>query len=697
MRVFVIALLTALAAPAAAWAGGARLVSQDVPIGDARTLADARPPIRFNLVAVHWRGPGTVLLRTRAEGGAWSRWRAAAPEADDGPDLGSAEWKQARGWRIGNPYWTGSSDRIQYRLRGDVRRLRAYFVWSPPVAIPLRGISVANSPRILSRAAWQANEQIKRASPSYAKAVRLAIVHHTAGSNNYSRAESAAIVRGIELYHVQGNGWNDIAYNFLVDKYGQIFEGRYGGISRNVIGAHAQGFNTGSVGVSLLGTYSQAAPPAAAMTALARLLAWRLDVAHLNPLSTLTFVSGGNPRFPAGAPVFMRAISGHRDVSFTDCPGNALYRRLASIARSVSKLGLPKLYAPTVRGSLGGSVRFGAKLSTSLRWSTTVRDSSGTTVAAGSGTGTSIAWTWDSTLVPRKPYAWAIEAAGVRPARGLLGGRIRQPPAVLLSEVGASPATVTPNDDGRGDFTTIRYRLGAEALVTVTFADAATGTTMATLFREVKTAGPHSFRFTAATLPDGRYNLVVTAEAADGKTATASAPVLVSRLLRSFGVRPSTFSPNGDGRLDRLAFSFELKGPASVRLEARRTGRPATVLYQAELGAGRHRVTWDGSAADRRLPDGRYTGAVRVSDAVASVSLTQPLTIDTTPPRLVLVSAVPLRLRVSEAATLVLTRDGRKSWLRVRPGAVRLDDVLARAWVLAQDVAGNRSRAFRLP
>ena len=91
-------------------------------------------------------------------------------------------------------------------------------------------------------------------------------------------------MRGIEVYHVKGNGWNDIGYNFLVDKYGQVFEGRYGGVDKNVIGAHAEGFNTGSVGVAVLGTYGSAAPPAAARTALANLLAWRLDVAHVDPL-----------------------------------------------------------------------------------------------------------------------------------------------------------------------------------------------------------------------------------------------------------------------------------------------------------------------------------------------------------------------------------------------------------------------------
>src|SRR6185312_15588347 len=159
--------------------------------------------------------------------------------------------------------------------------------------VSLRTLSTAGSPAIVPRLGWNANERIRRAKPRYATALRFALVHHTAGSNSYSRTQSAAIVRAIEIYHVLGNGWNDIGYNFLVDKYGRIYEGRYGGIDRNVVGAHAQGFNTGSVGVALMGTYTSRAPTAARRS-LEALLAWRLDLAHVDPRGTLTYISGGN-------------------------------------------------------------------------------------------------------------------------------------------------------------------------------------------------------------------------------------------------------------------------------------------------------------------------------------------------------------------------------------------------------------------
>ena len=103
---------------------------------------------------------------------------------------------------------------------------------SPVERRPPRRFQVAGSPPIIPRFSWHADESIRRAAPQYGDAVHFAVVHHTAGTNNYTRAQSAAIVRGIELYHVKGNGWNDIGYNFLVDKYGQVFEGRYGGVDR---------------------------------------------------------------------------------------------------------------------------------------------------------------------------------------------------------------------------------------------------------------------------------------------------------------------------------------------------------------------------------------------------------------------------------------------------------------------------------
>ena len=143
-------------------------------------------------------------------------------------------------------------------------------------------------------------------------------------------------MRGIEVYHVQGNGWNDIGYNFLVDRFGTVYEGRGGGVERNVIGAHAEGFNTGTTGIALLGNYTSAARPHAQQNALVRLLAWRLDVAHVDPRSTVVYTSGGNAKFRAGKVVTLRAISGHRDTGPSECPGAGAYALLPG-SRSASR------------------------------------------------------------------------------------------------------------------------------------------------------------------------------------------------------------------------------------------------------------------------------------------------------------------------------------------------------------------------
>jgi uncharacterized protein with LGFP repeats len=209
-------------------------------------------------------------------------------------------------WRKGNAVWTGAADAIQIRRVGRVDRVREFLLWSPPVPSSERRLQLAGAPKIITRGGWQADESIRRAPPRYAPALKLTVVHHTATTNGYSCARSASIVRGIEVYHVKGNGWDDIGYNFLVDACGQVFEGRYGGVTKNVVGAHSGGFNRGTMGVSLIGTYQRAVPTQAEQDALVKLLAWRLDLAHIDPLSYADYVSGGNGKFAAGRIVHLR-------------------------------------------------------------------------------------------------------------------------------------------------------------------------------------------------------------------------------------------------------------------------------------------------------------------------------------------------------------------------------------------------------
>jgi hypothetical protein len=688
MRSLLLVLLAFFAAPAAAF-GGVSLTMREVPLHGERTLAAATP--QFDMVGLHWRGTGTVQFRTRSPEGRWSSWHSADPEAEDLPDVGSAETRAARGWRLGNPYWTGSSDRIEYRLRGRVERLRAYFVRSPEVRIPLRRVSMTGSPPLLGREAWGANEAIRRAPPSYARTVQFALVHHTAGSNSYTASQSAAMVRGIEVYHVKGNGWNDIGYNFLVDKYGQVFEGRYGGADKNVIGAHAEGFNTGSFGVAVLGTYGSAAPPAVARTALAGLLAWRLDVAHVDPLSSLTWVSGGNARYASGVPVLLRAVAGHRDTGFTSCPGAAFYAQIGAIARQAASVGLPKLYTPSVRGAIGGQVRFQARLSGPLPWTATVADATGSVVASGTGESQNIDWTWDAAAAAQGYYSWTIAAGDtVRPAGGTIGAK---PVALAITSAAAVPRTITPNGDGQTDFSQISYTLSAPATVTATLR-APDGSDLSVLFSQQKRPGKQTFRFAAAGVADGRYEIVLGAN--DGRvTVTSVVPVLVDRTVRGFVTTPAAVSPNGDAAADELSFDFELTRAASVRLDIAQAGRTLASVYSADLPVGPQTVAWSPAG----LKDGKYAAVLTVTNDIGTVLHTAPFRIDTVAPVLRALSFRSLRFRVSEPATVSLTVNGKRVTRVVRTGvfSFRPGSRVRSVRIVAQDAAGNVSRTLRYP
>jgi hypothetical protein len=692
MRLFLALALAAFAFPGAALAD-ATIVSRDVPLHGERELASSAPP-RFTLVGLHWQGRGSVEFRTRGASGRWTAWQPAAPEGEDRPDRGSAENRRGA-WRLGNPYWVGASNAIRYRLHGDVRRLRAWFVWSPPELVPARRLAIAGSPPIVRRSAWRADESIVRARPSVVDRLEFAVVHHTAGRNAYSAAESAAIVRGIQLFHVKGNGWNDIGYNFLVDRFGTIFEGRAGGIDRNVVGAHAEGFNTGSVGVAVMGDYGATSVPKAAEDALARLLAWRLDAAHLDPLSTLTHASGGNPRFAGGLPVFLRAVSGHRDTGFTSCPGNALYARLGEIAGAASRLGLPKLYDPRVTGSVGKTVRFRARLSSALPWRIAVTDAAGLEVAAFDGLGPSVDWTWDATAVQPGSYRWRIDAGpSVLGADGVLGAGTPAGP-LAVTNVSAQPETISPNDDGQADSTTLTYTLSAPATVSISVLDAVGGDLGYLVGPARKPAGTHTVAFAGAALADGSYQLFLKARGDDGTEVTSVTTVLVTRTLGRFSVAPAAFSPNGDGRKDRLGVSFTLASPASVRVRVLRDGKYVTTLTKGDFSPGPQRLDWDGAKRVGRLLDGSYEAVVEATDPVGLSSFRLPFASDTRAPVVRVLKGRPLRVWLSEPATLTMRVDG----VSLRQEARRAGEIRV-AWrgpastvrVVAWDAAGNVSR-----
>lgn len=282
-----------------------------------------------------------VFVKVRDAHG-WSDWYELHADAEEGPDPGT----EGNGSVGTAPVWVRDADAYVVSLDpGDVERgaqvvtvqqdertvaSRSGVAGAASVEQPLPG-----SPPVRPRSAWAArppSSQIPLAS-----SIRFAVVHHTVSSNNYSAAEVPGILRSIQAYHMDGRGWSDIGYNFLVDRYGGIWEGRGRALEGAAIGAHAAGFNTGSVGVSNIGNYDLVAPSEAQLNATAEIISWRLAAYRVNPNAAVSVTAGeGSSRYPAGQTVSIPAVVGHGDVGATSCPGAYLRARLGQIRAQVS-------------------------------------------------------------------------------------------------------------------------------------------------------------------------------------------------------------------------------------------------------------------------------------------------------------------------------------------------------------------------
>lgn len=200
----------------------------------------------------------------------------------------------------------------------------------PPVEV-LPGLS------IFPRDAWGAD--LPPQGPIAAETPQFLLVHHTASSNSYASAMS--VIRATYLFHTSSaKGWNDVCYEFFIGHDGDVWEGRAGGLTGPVV-ADATGGSQGFAQlICLLGDFTSELPTAAAQVSLVNVLAWlagRYSI-DINPGATTTFVSRGSQRWPAGASVSTDTIAGHRDMSYTACPGDAFYPLLPEIrARAVAQ------------------------------------------------------------------------------------------------------------------------------------------------------------------------------------------------------------------------------------------------------------------------------------------------------------------------------------------------------------------------
>ena len=188
-------------------------------------------------------------------------------------------------------------------------------------------------PTVVTRAGWGADESMRCRTATYDSRTQAAAVHHTAGSNNYTRAQAAGIVRGIYTYHASNLGWCDVGYNALVDKYGTIYEGRYGGLDKNVQGAHVGGFNHNTFGISMMGNYDVTQTTPAMVRSVGDMIGWKAAVAGFDPLGSATYTpySFSGSRYAGGVPLNLPNIFAHRDAHNNACPGQYGYAQMGTI------------------------------------------------------------------------------------------------------------------------------------------------------------------------------------------------------------------------------------------------------------------------------------------------------------------------------------------------------------------------------
>ena len=620
-------------------------------------------------------GAVTVRLRTSLDGAAWGPWleapleiageggtatafidplwtgraRYAQVAAAGGSDQGPAALTGARLVAI-DPTEDGS---VAARVTGSVRHLAASVA---AVSLVPPASAASSAPVIVTRAEWGADESLRSAAPSYAP-VKVAIVHHTASGTTYSRADAPALLRGIYAYHTQSLHWNDIAYNFLVDRFGTIYEGRYGGVTRGVVGAHVYGFNTGSTGVSVIGTFTDEAPPAEAVAALERLLAWKLAVHGLVATGTAQLVCGATEKFAKGTTVTLPVIAGHRQANYTECPGSALYALLPAVRVAVAKrMGSAlvatlsasnPLISPNGDGILDAT-ELDVGITAAADWRLALKDAGGQTVASWSGQGAAATVAWNGTSngsgVPDGVYTAELTAT-------LAGGDATSATAQItvdtaaprLASAAASPASFSPDGDGQAETASASYSPAEACDVRVGVMDA--GGDVVRWLQGWRARDARSYSVTwdgrvssgggLATAPEGLYRFDVERRDAAGNIARQGIKVTLDKTLGSPAATPVTISPDGDGVRDATRLGFTLTRKAAVTVRILVGDQVARTLALGDLPAGTHSATWDGRAGSGEyLASCRPTFTVTAVSVLGEISAGKNLVVDLYRPRL---------------------------------------------------------------
>lgn len=346
----------------------------DVAPEDVVAAEVAAPVEGYGAVGITWDGDARVAsgelavqVRTR-EGEEWSPWSDVPYSDDHAPDAGSPDALSTRGGT--EPVIVGAVDEVEVRAEGagDLPADLQLSVVDPGTAatrteaptitateagakrstrteaaeaaaqaeagaettqdMVLQSSVTAPRPTIYSRAQWGADEKLRDKSSLRYGTINAGFVHHTVNANNYTADEVPGILRSIYAYHTKSRGWSDVGYNFLVDRFGRIWEGRAGGVDKAVIGAHTLGYNEYSFAMSAIGNFETAAPSQAMVDAYGSLMAWKLGLHGVKASSTRQKVGKGT----------FAAINGHRDAGSTACPGKNLYSKIGEIRTRAASL-----------------------------------------------------------------------------------------------------------------------------------------------------------------------------------------------------------------------------------------------------------------------------------------------------------------------------------------------------------------------
>ncbi len=346
----------------------------------------------YGAIGVTWKagtqideGQIAVQARTRV-GDQWSEWSELHYNAEEGPDQGSADALHARPGT--DPLIVGDVDQVQTRVvtaPGVEAPDLEMAVVDPGVSstpatqapaistggantvakdhtlstdqgdIALQAGTIVAAPTIYSRAQWGADESWRRGTVSYGT-IAAGFIHHTVNTNNYTADQVPAMLRSIYAYHTKTKGWNDIGYNFVIDRFGRIWEGRFGGVDKAVVGAHTEGFNSYSFAASALGNFEEVQPSAEMLDAYARLYAWKLS---------LSGVAADDTSQQVGSRTF-QAINGHRDAGQTACPGKYLYAQIPAVRAAAAKYQANGAPAPAPSTPPGPAPRTGTPRVTNL-------------------------------------------------------------------------------------------------------------------------------------------------------------------------------------------------------------------------------------------------------------------------------------------------------------------------------------------